>query len=130
MSVALTTLRSTIAAALANAGVWQVFSFPPPTPLPFSIIISPGDPYLSPSNNSHNTISPMATFRLVMTQPLLDNGGNLIGMEEMIVAVFNKLAASNLVFNVTVVSAPSVLNIGNSDLLTCDLSISLLTSWS
>jgi len=130
MTVALTTLRTTLATALANAGVWQVFSFPPPTPLPFSVIISPGDPYLTPSNNSYNTISPLATFRLVMTQPLLDNAGNLIGMEDMIVAVFNKLSASSLVINVTAVSAPSVLNVGNSDLLTCDISISILTSWS
>jgi hypothetical protein len=130
MTVALTTLRTTLATALANAGVWQVFSFPPPTPLPFSVIISPGDPYLTPSNNSYNTISPLATFRLVMTQPLLDNAGNLIGMEDMIVSVFNKLSASSLVINVTAVSAPSVLNVGNSDLLTCDISISILTSWS
>jgi hypothetical protein len=110
--------------------VWQVFAYPPPTPLPFSVIISPGDPYVTPSNNSYNTIAPLATFRIVMTQPLLDNGGNLIGMEDMIIAVFNKLAASTLVFNATGVSAPSVLTIGNSDLLTCDLSISILTSWS
>tara|TARA_R110002126_G_C10378229_1_gene494017 strand:+ start:747 stop:1139 length:393 start_codon:yes stop_codon:yes gene_type:complete len=130
MAVALTTLRGTIATALTNAGVWQVFAYPPPTPLPFSVIVSPGDPYLTPSNNSYNTIAPLATFRIVMTQPLLDNGGNLIGMEDMIIAVFNKLAASSLVFNVTGVSAPSVLTIGNSDLLTCDLSISILTSWS
>ena len=130
MTVALTTLRSTIATALANAGVWQVFAYPPPTPLPFSVIISPGDPYVMPSNNSYNTIAPLATFRIVMTQPLLDNGGNLIGMEDMIIAVFNLLSASTLVFNVTGVSAPSVLTIGNSDLLTCDLSISILTSWS
>jgi len=130
MTVALTTLRTTLATALANAGVWQVFSFPPPTPLPFSVIISPGDPYLTPSNNLYNSISPLATFRLVMTQPLLDNAGNLIGMEDMIVAVFNKLSASSLVINVTAVSAPSVLNVGNSDLLTCDISISILTSWS
>jgi len=130
MTVALTTLRTTIATALTNAGVWQVFAYPPPTPLPFSVIVSPGDPYVTPSNNSYNTIAPLATFRIVMTQPLLDNGGNLIGMEDMIIAVFNKLAASTLVFNVTGVSAPSVLTIGNSDLLTCDLSISILTSWS
>jgi hypothetical protein len=130
MTVALTTLRTTIATALTNAGVWQVFANPPPTPLPFSVIISPGDPYVSSSNNSYNTIAPLATFRIVMTQPLLDNGGNLIGMEDMIIAVFNKLAASTLIFNVTGVSAPSVLTIGNSDLLTCDLSISILTSWS
>ena len=130
MTVALTTLRSTIAASLTNAGVWQVFSYPPSTPLPFSVIISPGDSYLTPSNNSYNSVSPMATFRIVMTQPLLDNGGNLTGMEDMITAVFTKLSNSSLSFNVTGVSAPTVLTIGNADLLTCDLTISILTSWS
>ena len=130
MTVALTTLRTTIATALANAGVWQVFAYPPATPLPFSVIVSPGDPYLTPSNNSYNSISPLATFQIVMTQPLLDNGGNLMGMEEMICGVFNKLSASTLSFNVTGVSAPSVLTIGNADLLTCNLTISILTSWS
>jgi hypothetical protein len=29
MTVAVTTLRSTIATALSNPAVWQVFSFPP-----------------------------------------------------------------------------------------------------
>jgi len=130
MTVALTTLRTTLATALVNAGVWQVFAYPPATPLPFSVIISPGDPYLTPSNNSYNSVSPMATFRIVMTQPLLDNGGNLMGMEDMITAVFTKLSASGLSFNVTGVSAPTVLTIGNADLLTCDLTISILTSWS
>ena len=130
MTVALTTLRSTIATALANAGVWQVFSYPPATPLPFSVIVSPGDPYLTPTNNSYSSISPLATFSIVMTQPLLDNGGNLMGMEDMIVAVFTKLSNSGLSFSVTNVSAPSVLTVGNADLLTCNLSMSILTSWS
>ena len=130
MTFALTPLRSTIATALAKAGVWQFFASPPATPLPFSVIISPSDPYLTPSNNSYNSVSPMATFRIVMTQPLLDNGGNLVGMEDMITAVFTKLSNSGLSYNVTSVSAPSVLTIGNSELLTCDLSISILTSWS
>ena len=53
-----------------------------------------------------------------------------MGMEDMITAVFTKLSASGLSFNVTGVSAPTVLTIGNADLLTCDLTISILTSWS
>jgi hypothetical protein len=53
---------SDIATALTNAGVWQVFAYPPPTPLPFSVIISPGDPYVTPSNNSYNTIVKVSIF--------------------------------------------------------------------
>ena len=130
MAVALTTLRGTIATALANAGVWQTFAYPPATILANSVIVSPGDPYITPNNNSYSTISPTATFRIIMTVPMFDNQGNLAGIEDTLVAVFNKLAASTLVFNVTGVSAPSVLNVASGDLLTCDLSISILTSWS
>jgi hypothetical protein len=130
MAVALTTLRGTIATALANAGVWQTFAYPPATILANSVIVSPGDPYITPNNNSYSTISPLATFRIIMTVPMFDNQGNLAGIEDTLVAVFTKLAASTLVFNVTSVSAPSVLNVASGDLLTCDLSISILTSWS
>jgi len=130
MATALTTLRTTIATALANAGVWQTFAYPPATILANSVIVSPGDPYITPNNNSYSTISPLATFRIIMTVPMFDNQGNLAGIEDTLVAVFTKLAASNLVFNVTSVSAPSVLNVASGDLLTCDLSISILTSWS
>jgi hypothetical protein len=48
----------------------------------------------------------------------------------MLVAVFNKLAASSIVYNVGEVSAPSVLNAATGDLLTCSMSLSVLTSWS
>jgi len=130
MATALTTLRGTIATALANAGVWQTFAYPPATILANSVIVSPSDPYITPNNNSYSTISPLATFRIIMTVPMFDNQGNLAGIEDTLVAVFTKLAASTLVFNVTSVSAPSVLNVASGDLLTCDLSISILTSWS
>jgi len=130
MATDLTTLRSTIAAALANAGVWSTFSFPPPTILANSVIVAPGDPYLTPSNNSQNSINPEASFKIIMTVPMYDNQGNLAGIEDTIVAVFNKLANSSLVFNVGSVSAPSVLNAESGALLTADLQITVLTTWS
>jgi len=62
--------------------------------------------------------------------PLLDNEGNLNGIEDLIVAVFGKLAASSIVYNVGSVSAPSVLSAATGDLLTCQMQVSILTSWS
>ena len=129
MAAAITTLRSTIAAALANAGVWTVFNYPPATMQSSSIVIAPADPYISPSNNSYASISPMANFKIIMTVPMFDNASNLIGIEDTIVAVFNKLASSTIVFNVTAVSAPSVLSVASGDYLTADLQISILSSW-
>jgi len=130
MTVALTTLRTTLATALVDNTKWQTFAFPPATVLANSVIVSPDNPYLTPNNNSQISISPLASFKLIITTPLFDNEGNLNGIEDFIVSVFNKLAASNLTYNVSAISAPSVLNAASGDLLSCEMSVSILTSWS
>jgi len=130
MPAAITTLRASLAAALANASVWNTYSFPPPTITANSVIVVPDDPYVTPSNNTYATISPMANFKIILTVPMLDNQGNLNGMETLAVAVFNKLAASNIVMNVGSMSAPTVLDVQSGTLLTADFRISILTSWS
>ena len=126
----LSTLRAGIAAALTDNTLYTVFSFPPATPIANSIVISPGDPYITPSNNSYNTIAPLANFQISIIVPLLDNQGNLNGIEDDILRVFNLLAASSYTYNVSDVSAPAVLNAVSGDLLTCSINISILTSWS
>jgi hypothetical protein len=127
---AISTLRATIAASLVDNSLWSVFSFPPASPIVNSVVISPADPYVTPTNNGRNTVAPLANFNINIFVPLLDNEGNLNGIEDMLVAVFNKLAASSIVYNVGDVSAPSVLNATQGDLLTCSLQVSVLTSWS
>ena len=129
MTVAVTTLRSTIATALSNPAVWQVFSFPPASPLANSVVVEPDDPYIVPSNNQHITIAPLANFRLKLYLPLLDNQGSLASMEDFIVAVFTKLAASSLNYNIGSVSGVSV-DTTAGDLLTTEIRLSILTSWS
>ena len=126
----ITTLRSTIAAALTDNTKYSVFSFPPATPIANSVIVSPADPYLTPNNNQYSTISPLANFKITILVPLLDNQGNLAGIEDDIVRVFQLLAASSLSFQVNAVSAPAVLNAPTGDLLTCDIAVSTLTEWS
>ena len=70
------------------------------------------------------------SFKIIITVPMLDNQGNLNGIEENIIGVFNLLAASSLVFNVSEISAPSVLEAQSGTLLSSEMSISILTSWS
>jgi len=130
MTVSITTLRTTLATALVDNTKWQTFAFPPSVVLANSVIVSPDDPYLTPSNNSRISISPMANFKIVMTVPLFDNEGNLNGIEDIVCGVFAKLAASTLTYNVSAVSAPSVLNAASGELLSCEMSVSILTSWS
>jgi hypothetical protein len=128
--VAITTLRTTLATALVDNSKWQTFAFPPATVLANSVIVSPDDPYLTPNNNSQIAISPMANFKIIITVPLFDNEGNLNGIEDAVVGVFTKLNASSLTYNVSAISAPSILNAASGDLLSCEMSVSILTSWS
>lgn len=127
---AITTLRSSIATALADNTKYSVFSFPPATPIANSVIVTPADPYIEPNNNDYTSISPMANFKISILVPLLDNEGNLAGIEADVVKVFQLLEASSIVFRVGSVSAPSVLSIPSGDLLTCDIAVSTLTEWS
>jgi hypothetical protein len=130
MTAAITTLRTTLATALVDNSKYQTFAFPPATVLANSVIVSPDDPYLTPNNNQHISISPLANFKIVITVPLFDNEGNLNGIEDSVVGVFTKLYNSGLSYNVSAISAPSVLNAASGDLLSCEMSVSILTSWS
>lgn len=131
MSVAVTTLRSTLASALESAGEWSVFSFPPATPIANSVIIQPDDPYIEPSNNIYSTVAPKVNFKIIMIVPMFDNQGNLQGIENMVVGVFNKLASqSTLKLSVGNISAPSVLSAVAGEMLTSEMSVSIMTSWS
>jgi len=129
MTVAVTTLRATIASALSNPSVWQVCDHVPASPLANSIVIAPDDPYISPSNNNWATVSPLANFILKLYVPLLDNQGSLQAMEQFMVDAFNLLAASSIKYKIGSVSGVSV-DTTAGDLLTADLRISVLTSWS
>lgn len=131
---AITTLRQTLATALQASTTYQVFAFPPATILANSVVIIPDDPYLSPSNDSWATVGPMANFKLLITVPLFDNKGNLQGIEEAVVTMFNALFAATendtIAYNVGEVSQPQVLSVASGDLLSCEMQISLVTSWS
>lgn len=127
---AITTLRTTIATALVDNTKWQTFAYPPATILPNSVIIGWGNPALEMQNNQYNTISPMANFKILMTVPMLDNQGNLAGLEEIMVGVFNKLAAASLNVKVESITEPALLDLQSGSLLTAEMNISVLTSWS
>jgi hypothetical protein len=129
MTVAITTLRTTLATALVDDTRWQTFAYPPATILVNSLIISPDDPYLV-ANNSQWNISPTARFRLTLTVPLYDNEGNLNGIEDAIVALFNKVSTCGIVIAINQVSAPSVMNVPSGELLSVEISIETLTTWS
>ena len=130
MPAAITTLRSTLATTLTNAGIWSVFSYPPATLLANAVVITPGDPYIVPSNNDEISVNPLANFKVLITKPALDNQGNLTGMEDYILAVVTKLAAATYQMNISSISAPAMIAAASGDLLVSEITVSILTSWS
>jgi hypothetical protein len=134
MTAAISTLRQTVADALTANTTYQVFSFPPATIQANSVIVIPDDPYLEPSNDSWASVGPTANLKLLITVPLFDNQGNLQGIEEAVVTMFNALynatSDGSIAYNVGTVSQPQVLNAASGDLLSCEMAISLVTSWS
>jgi len=67
---------------------YSVFSFPPATPIANSVIVTPADPYITPTNNDYTSISPLVNFKISILVPLLDNEGNLAGIETDICSRF------------------------------------------
>lgn len=129
MTAAITTLRATLASALANASVWDTYAFPPANVTANSVVIAPSDPYIVATNNRYDDVAPMANFVINVFVPLLDNEGNLNGIEERVVAVFKKLSASSIAYKIGDVTAPAIMSAASGDLLTCTMQISILTSW-
>ena len=74
---AITTLRASIASALTDNTKYSVYSFPPATPVANSVIVTPADPYIVPTNNDRTSVAPLANFKISILVPLLDNQGNL-----------------------------------------------------
>jgi hypothetical protein len=130
MPVAITTLRTSIASALVDNTKYSTFAFPPATPIANSVTLSPSDPYFEVSNNSWATVGPKVNLLINIYVPLLDNEGNLNGIEDTAVAVFNKLAASSIKFAIGNISTPAALDLPTGQLLHCSIPISTMTSWS
>ncbi len=127
---AITTLRSTLATTLTNAAVWSTFEFPPETPLANSCVILPADPYIVPSNNNQISVAPLARFIVQLFVPMLDNKGNLNGIEDFIVQAVTKLGAASYALNISDISAPANISLVTGDLLGVEMTVEILTSWS
>jgi hypothetical protein len=120
------TLRTALATAIANPSVWSTYSFPPPQVTANSCSIVPDDPYVQPTNNG-SLLSLTVRFKIEMAIPLFDNQGNLAGIETMLQALVPLIPTT---YNISSISQPRVMSLPSGDLLTCDVSIETITSWS
>jgi len=130
MPAAITTLRSTLATALTNNGVWSVFSYIPAAPIANSVVVVNDDPFIVVQSGQKTAIAPVARYRIYGLVPMLDNQGNQINIEDFIVAIFAKLSASSLVMTVGSFSAPAILETPSGNLLQTEVGVEIISSWS
>ena len=130
MPAAITTLRTTLASALTNNGVWSVFSYIPQAPIANSVVVVNDDPFIVVQSGQKTAIAPVARYRIYGLVPMLDNQGNQVNIEDFIVAIFAKLAASSLVMTVGSFSAPAILETASGNLLQTEVGVEIISSWS
>jgi hypothetical protein len=130
MPAAITTLRTALATALTNNGVWSVFSYIPQAPIANSVVVVNDDPFIVVQSGQKTAIAPVARYRIYGLVPMLDNQGNQINIEDFIVAIFAKLAASSLVMTVGSFSAPAILETASGNLLQTEVGVEIISSWS
>jgi hypothetical protein len=130
MPAAITTLRTTLASALTNNGVWSVFSYIPQAPIANSVVVVNDDPFIVVQSGQKTAIAPVARYRIYGLVPMLDNQGNQVNIEDFIVAIFAKLAASSLVMTVGSFSAPAILETPSGNLLQTEVGVEIISSWS
>lgn len=118
--------RNLLAAQLSNGVAWSTFPFPPAVPQVNSVVIEPDDPYIVSTNFKEALLAKMR-IRVRMYVPLLDNEGNLAGLEDMAQAVRTRIIDATQ--NCGDLSAPAVYQSETGDLLTAYFPVELLTSW-
>jgi hypothetical protein len=121
------TLRTTLAASIANPSMWSTYSFPPAQVTANSVSITPDDSYVEIINNN-TALSCKVRFVLECAVPLFDNQGNLAGIEDLILALVPLINHTG--YTISNVSQPRIMALPSGDLLTCSIRIETLTSWS
>ena len=123
------TLRQAVATAVANASVYQTYSFPPNAPIANSCIVSWDDPAVEITNNQ-TALSPRANLRLTFTVPALDNQSGLQKLEDIIQSAITRLKTNRPSDTIRTVSAPQLFTLPSGDLMSADVTIQAMTSWS
>lgn len=123
------TLRQSVASAVAYAGQYATFSFPPNAPIANSVIVGWDDPAVEITNNQ-TSLAPRANLRLTFTVPAMDNQSGLQNLENIIQNAVTRLKTNLPDVTIRTVSAPQLFSLPSGDLMSADVTIQTMTSWS
>lgn len=110
-------VRQEVADLLAATNA-NVYLFPPAVPMLPAVIVVPADPYVAPITLGSNRFK--IRFKLTFAVAMTDNQASLNMIEELIFSAYEYLPVSFMVAETT---NPQPVNLGQTDLLSCDLII-------
>lgn len=119
-----TAVRDDLAAALRAAGR-VVYAYPNETITPPALVVVPGSPYLTPQTIGGLTNRMALKFNVTAVVAAQDNQAALKNLERLMLDVLTSLPAG---MSVGAWSAPSMQEIGTTQMLTSQLDITVTTS--
>jgi hypothetical protein len=119
--VTLANIRKDVRDAIQAAG-YKAHAYPPPTVIPPAVVIVPDEPYLDAEVLSAQGNRWAVRFELIVAVAALDNEGQLIQLENIIVDVCRNLPRGT---ELGPIQRPTVEQVGPSDLLTSRIPITV-----
>jgi hypothetical protein len=113
-------VRDVLATALAGVTA-SVYASVPEALIPPACVIVPGSPYMESTLIGKTTVKVKLNFIITAAVAYNNNAGALDGLEKLIIGILGAMPSGYVVGDVSI---PSVTQIGASNLLVADLSVS------
>jgi hypothetical protein len=120
-AVTLSTVRTSLASAIQAAG-YKAHRYPPATVIPPAVVIVPDSPYLEAEVLSAGGNRWAVNFELIVAVAALDNEGQLIQLENIVVDVCRNLPRG---VALGPIPQPTVEQVGPSELLTTRIPVTI-----
>lgn len=114
-------VRAALAGSLSELNA-VVYAYPPSTVLAPSVTIVPDYPYLSPINLGKDKFK--VSFRVTAAVNFQDNQSALDNLETLLFAIYANLPSNIMVGDA---SQPAITDLGQSQLLSSEVTVSLIT---
>jgi len=117
-------VRTDLATALTDNDKWQTFAYPTENPLPNSVIILPGSPWMQPLTIGTKAVRVNYVVKVIVNTA--DNQSELSKLEDFITDLIDLMPSWA---TLTSVSAPQELQVGTAYLTVSDLNIEVAVSF-
>jgi hypothetical protein len=117
-------VRTDLAEALTNDLQWQTFAYPTENPLPNSVIILPGSPWMQPLTIGTKAVRVNYVVKVIVNTA--DNQSELSKLEDFIKDLIDLMPSWA---TLTSVSAPQELQVGTAYLTVSDLNVEVAVSF-